>query len=320
MSTLLLNADHQVTIAKNYIRACLDAENTTPLAITAFLNEYVLWNGYYAGFMTSLAGNVSSSRDLFIDKNQPIAALADRSNYVASFIFDTIRDEYNDRETQHRDTHRCLAQAFISGIIEYFELGQLEEEHDDNLVHFGKVRFSSLAQLVELNKALPKNIEGKFISDLREGFQVDAPQNSPRLFKGMGFHLASELLGDAEYSVIDQWLNEKYPELVKYLKNTRVEINGNLHNCYSWISIHSSSGSGVEAEHFMRVKQGIDEAVKFSTLNVMTTDLIEDGFDEFLSAHKKFFKVKSEIMTRIEGWFEILHARNNKRGWWENQK
>ena len=136
----------------------------------------------------------------------------------------------------------------------------------------------------------------------------------------MGFHMASELLGDAEYTVIDQWLNKNYPELVQYLKNTKVEINGNLHNCYSWISIHSSSGSGVEAEHFVRVKQGIEAAVNFCTLKTGALDLIEDGFDEFLVAHKKFFNVKSEVMTRVIGWFEILHIRNNKRGWWENQK
>lgn len=322
MNTLLLNADHQVTIAKNYIRACLDAENTSPMSLVAFLNEYVLWNGYYAGFMTALAANVSTSRQMFIEPNEPIGALADRSNYVASFIFDTVRDEYNDRETPHRDTHRCLAQAFITGLIQYFELGELEEASDDYLLIYANIRANDTLVHKQkfftesLNNKLPTQINEDFIGALRKGFQVDAAPNTPEVLKGIGFHMASELLGDAEYSVIDEWLSKNYPALVKYLKETMVTINGDSHNCYSWISIHSSTGSGVEAEHFEHVKVGVEAAKKFCTLN-NTADLIEDGFDEFLVAHKKFFNIKSEIAQRANDWFDILHIRNNKRGWWK---
>lgn len=313
MNTLLLNADHQVIIAKNYIRACLDAENNSPLRLVAFFNEYVLWNGYYAGFMTALAANVSASRKLFIDPNVPIKSLADRSNYVASFIFDTVRDEYNDRATPHRDTHRCLAQAFILGLIQYFELGNFSKKLLDE-------NSSNQSQVIqELNNALPQKINAKFVEDLKNGFQVNTEYDSPDILKGIGFHMASELLGDAEYSVIDEWLTKNYPDAVKFLKSTSVEINGDLHNCYSWISIHSSTGSGVEAEHFECVKKGVDNAKKFCVLS-NTEDLIEDGFDEFLITHKKFFNVKSDISKRVESWFETLHIRNNKRGWWARQE
>ena len=64
---------------------------------------------------------IGDKKNLFQDPSVP-AIVADRSNYVASFVFDAARDEYDDHIQAHRDTHRCLGQATIMGMADFFKV------------------------------------------------------------------------------------------------------------------------------------------------------------------------------------------------------
>src|ERR1700709_1693419 len=86
-----------------------------PLRRVRFLGRYASWNGFFGSGVAALAGKIGRSRRLVLDPAQPRHALADRSVYVASFFFDAARDEFDDRDTVHRDTHRCLAQSMLKG-------------------------------------------------------------------------------------------------------------------------------------------------------------------------------------------------------------
>jgi len=86
-------------------------------AVLRFMGRYAAWNGLFGAGVAALAGKIGRSRRLFLDRAEPISALADRSVLVASYFFDAARDEFDDRDTAHRDTHRCLAQALLKGII-----------------------------------------------------------------------------------------------------------------------------------------------------------------------------------------------------------
>jgi hypothetical protein len=90
----------------------------SPAGRAQFFGRYTSWNGFFGSGVASLAGKVGRSRGLFLDPDEPVNAFADRSVYVASFFFDAARDEFDDRDTVHRDTHRCLAQAMLKGLLE----------------------------------------------------------------------------------------------------------------------------------------------------------------------------------------------------------
>jgi hypothetical protein len=85
--------------------------------VLRFVGRYAAWNGLFGAGVAALAGKIGHSRRLFLERAEPISALADRSVPVASYFFDAARDEFDDRDTAHRDTHRCLAQALLKGII-----------------------------------------------------------------------------------------------------------------------------------------------------------------------------------------------------------
>src|SRR5215468_2653454 len=97
----------------------IDAACASPEALLRFFSRYASWNGYFGSGVATLAGKIGRSRGLFRDRGEPIDALADRSVLVASYIFDAARDEFDDRSTAYRDTHRDLAQAFLRGLIHY---------------------------------------------------------------------------------------------------------------------------------------------------------------------------------------------------------
>ena len=89
-----------------------------PVRRVRFLGRYTSWNGFFGSGVATLSGKIGRCRGLLLAPAQPIKSLADRSVYVASFFFDAARDEFDDRDTVHRDTHRCLAQSTLKGLID----------------------------------------------------------------------------------------------------------------------------------------------------------------------------------------------------------
>ena len=102
------------------IEAVISDAISTPEKLLSFVHRYISWNGYFGSGVATLAGKVGRSRSVFIDPNEPLKAVADRSVLVASYVFDAARDEFNDKSTPWRDTHRCLAQAFLKGSHTFF--------------------------------------------------------------------------------------------------------------------------------------------------------------------------------------------------------
>jgi hypothetical protein len=210
------------------------------LAVLRFVGRYAAWNGLFGAGVAALAGKIGRSRRLFLERAEPISALADRSVPVASYFFDAARDEFDDRDTAHRDTHRCLAQALLKGIIAY---GRRErtEWTDPAFVN------ALLCEPVWL-QALTARVG--------HGYGAMSPDELPAIFRCMGYHLGSEVLADQEFSIIDLALATDCPDLVAYLRHTEVEIAGRLHSAYRWFSIHSGHGGAVEAEHFAWATRG----------------------------------------------------------------
>ena len=89
--------------------------------VLCFFVEYASWNGCFANGVSALTAMLGNQRELFQEPGFP-RAVADRSNYVASFFFDAARDEYDDHINPLRDSHRCMAQASLICMKDFFGL------------------------------------------------------------------------------------------------------------------------------------------------------------------------------------------------------
>jgi hypothetical protein len=236
-----------------------------------FLARYIQFNSPFGGGVANLAGEIAVKQDLFRDLNEPLAITADRSVEVASRIFFAAIDEFDDRATIQMDTHRTLAQATLKGAGQFFGYGP-----------------SALNSVVSINK-----VTLDAISKVRNGYGVSQAVNECILFRALGFHMGSEILADEEFRLLDGFLRKQYPELVDYLKQSKVEINGVQHVTYYWIRIHTS----VEADHFAAAAVGANMALRYYAGQESQEQVkrwILEGFAEFATVQTEFMKGLTE--------------------------
>jgi hypothetical protein len=208
-----------------------------PGRLLTVLGRYVQFNSAFGPGLANLAGEIAARQGLFVDAEEPVRLLADRAAEVAADFFYAAVDEFDDRQTPWRDTHRTLAQATIKG------LGR----------HFG-YRLEELDAVISINDETRAAMARVF-----DGYGVGARLEERALFEAMGFHVGSEILADREFVVIDETLRRSRSELVRALEAMQVEILGSRHNAYYWIAIHT----GVEAEHFDAALKGTNRALRY---------------------------------------------------------
>jgi hypothetical protein len=243
----------------------------SPGQLLSVLGRYVQFNSAFGPGLANLAGEIAARQGLFRDRDEEVRILADRASDVASDFFYAAVDEFDDRATTWRDTHRTLAQATVKGMGRYFgyEPAQLNEV----------IRINRTTE-----EALPR---------VYEGYGVGAHLEEDRLFRGMGFHVGSEILADQEFTIIDRVLRETRPEMVKALQATKVEILGRKHDAYYWIHIHT----GVEAEHFDAALQGVNNALRFYAGERPPDEVkafMLEGFGAFATLQGDFMKALAE--------------------------
>jgi hypothetical protein len=262
------------TESRNVSGACAEASQD-PDGLLRFLGRYAAWNGLFGAGVAGLAGKIGRSRCLFLDPAEPISALADRSVLVASYFFDAARDEFDDRDTPHRDTHRCLAQATIKGVMDYFAGMRLRFKDPDYIN-------ALLAEPLWLQS---------LTMQVATGYGAASPDTLPAIYRAMGYHLGSEVLADREFSIIDAQLKTANPDLIAHLQASEYPIVGRMHNAYRWLSIHSGHGGAVEADHFAWATRGTRLAFDYvePALHEALRSELHLGFLQFSCDHKGFF-------------------------------
>jgi len=239
--------------------------------LTRFFVHYAAWNGRFANGVSALVSLIGDSRELFQEAGFP-RAVADRSNYIASYIFDAARDEYNDHINPIRDTHRCMAQASLISMARFYDLGESVLDEADP------------PALAAVNDAVLPGYTG----EPRAG-----SGRVERLFYGLGYHLGSELLADREFSLIDEYLRSRQPELVHHLMRSTIELAGGKHRCYAWVGVHSGHGGGVEADHFEYALAGARAALRYLVAadHRAAIAALTEGFVAFERDHARFFAI-----------------------------
>jgi hypothetical protein len=201
------------------------------------LGRYIHFNSIFASSVTSLAGEIAARQDLFRDADEPVGIIADRSTEVAADIFFAAIDEFGGHITNHRKTHRALAQAMLktSGTFFGFDPAQI-----NNTVNLNESTCAAIHRV-------------------REGYGVNQVMDHHKLFSAIGFHLGSEALADQEFRILDNFLRAEQPDLVEHLESTDVNIGGARYSAYYWVRIHTS----VEARHFAVAAKGANRALRY---------------------------------------------------------
>lgn len=238
-----------------------------------FLSRYTTWNRCFGSAVAMLAGRIGRARDAFVDETESLPLLGDRSVLVASFFFDAARDEFNDRDTKYRDTHRCLAQALVKGFCDV----QIE----------AKALTTTTARTLLDEPMWLKVIQARVFCGYGDGYSVERPF----LFRSMGYHLGSEILADQEFTIIDRALRKHMPAVVEQLLTRKVRIADEEHTAYQWLRIHSSLGNAVEADHFAWAIKGVDAAFRYSPAaeHAALRDEVLAGFVDFSRDQRAFF-------------------------------
>jgi hypothetical protein len=247
------------------------ATRAGPPALLSVLGRYIQFNSAFGPGLANLSGEIAARQGLFRDAAEPVRMLADRAADVASDFFHAAIDEFDDRQTAWRDTHRTLAQATLKGLGAHF--GYSPQQLND---------------VVRINVATETAVQR-----VTEGYGVGARLDEPRLFQGMGFHAGSEVLADQEFTIIDRVLRQRRPELVKALTEMRISILGEKHNAYYWIRIHTS----VEADHFDAALRGVNQALRFYAGAAEGSSLrawILEGFSRFAAVQGDFMAALGE--------------------------
>lgn len=240
-----------------------------PESLLRVLARYIHFNSTFGAGVANLAALIGVRQALFQDKDEPIALFADRSMDVASDIFAAAVDEFDDRATDHRDTHRSLALATLKASLAFFNLNA-----------------EQTARATTLNEATKKAIAA-----VHQGYAVARPLTDADLFQAMGFHMGSEVLADEEFRHLDSFLRQRFPDLVAHLETTKVFISGEHHAAYFWVRIHTS----VEADHFTFAVRGANRALKHY-VGVLTP---EQAKADILDGIREFAQVQAELMAEI---------------------
>jgi hypothetical protein len=240
-----------------------------PERLLQVLGRYVQFNSAFGPGVANLAGEIGARQGLFQDPDEPVRVVADRAAHVASDFFYAAVDEFDDRATPWRDTHRTLAQATLKG------LG----------AHLGY-------DADRLNRLLAVDDHARQAMDqVLAGYGVGAALGERELFRAMGFHTGSEILADREFTLIDAHLRRQHPAIVAALEPMTVDILGERHNAYYWIRIHT----GVEVEHFDAALKGGNNALRFYAGETPSATLKGWALEGF--AH--FARVQSDFMEGL---------------------
>lgn len=251
------------------------AQTADGTELLCVLSRYIHFNSVFGSGVANLAGEIGSRQDLFRDSEETVAIVADRSVEVAADVFFAAIDEFGDHNTIRRSTHRTLAQATLKAAGSFFELSSAE--------------LDKIAQPCEPTLAA--------IHKVRDGYRINQKVDEPKIFRGIGFHIGSEVLADQEFNVLDAFLRTNYPDLVEYLVTTKVPIGDSEIAAYRWIQIHTS----VEADHFKAAIKSANLALRYyagAETQACVKGWILDGLGDFADVQTEFMKSLMERQER----------------------
>lgn len=254
-----------------------------PKAFYLFMQRYTQFNGQAGSLVARLASYIGLSRDLFQIKNCEIIDEADQGLDIAAKVLSATIDEHCDKH--HKGyTHRTLAQATLKTVGNYAELSVSERN-----------KLATIPNWLTL-----------LLTATANGYQ-GVPGDFAALIRAMGFHAASEILADREYTTIDRVVrhDNSNTKFDKYLKDKhgQINLNGKNTSAWYWIATHGShKKSGVEKQHFEDALEALNLAMEYSSNSQeQMNQWVFAGFSDFVTIQQTFFQeVQKECLELIK--------------------
>lgn len=262
----------------------LAAQNPTSLYL--FFQQYIYFNGYASSVISRLASSIAMSRYLFADPDKLVIEEADRGFEIAAEIMVAAADE-----GAYGVTHRALAQLLLKTVGDYAELSTDERNQ------FSKAP-TWLNEIVEAVMA---------------GYQ-GTPGNAASLIQAIGFHAASEMLGDREYALLDRIVCHENREVgfARYLKEqtSSVKIREHRYGPWCYVLIHGKhEGTGAEAKHFVHVLDAINMLFLYRPEpEQQILEWVLQGFNAFVELQQRLFTEISRECLELLQTSETTHS------------
>ncbi|MGF1589883.1 MAG: hypothetical protein ACFCU7_11680 [Pleurocapsa sp.] len=240
-----------------------------PISLYLFFQRYSHFNGYASAMIARLASTIGLSRYTFFNPELIVKEESDRGMDIAAQIMSAAADE----GANGTPVHRALAQFTVKTVGDYANLNDIERNEFANIPDW-------LKQIVQEVVSI---YEGKI-------------DDQASMIKAMGFHMASEMLGDREYALLDMVVRHENKGIGfdRYLKQKAkpVLINDHRYTPWSWVVIHSRhDGSGVEAEHSEFAISALNMAVRYGSASEKQMKAwAEEGFRTFVELQQRLFR------------------------------
>ena len=172
------------TKISNELQTLLESLDT-PEKWLRFIMAYASWNSCFGNGISALTAKVGSHAEIFMDTSFP-RIVADRSNYVASFIFEAAHEKFDDALRAHRDSNRCLGQTTLLGLADYYQLD-----------------LNDLREPLWL-KTLQQHVMHGYlgVTSFEPSSDVLPGEVALQIFSAMGYHWAAEQLATLEFPMI----------------------------------------------------------------------------------------------------------------------
>jgi hypothetical protein len=251
--------------------ACKEA-TTSPKALYMFMQRYVRYGRIFSTSVPTLAGTIASSH-LFQDPNCPIHMHAERSMDVAAKVLAASIEEFTDPRTGV--SHGTLSYALLDKLAEYADLSDTEI----NQIAQSESWLSGILSFVETAyKAESDDLES--------------------IIQAIGFHVATETVGDKEFSIINDVLFSQHRDsnFGRFIRNSKISFPHGTVSPWYWIVIHGTEGTkGVELKHSAEAFAALNYITKYS--DASEKQIIAwagQGFADFAHIQTRFFKQVQE--------------------------
>ncbi|MBE9207051.1 hypothetical protein IQ244_11065 [Nostoc sp. LEGE 06077] len=253
---------------------------SNPASLYLFFQRYTYFNGYVSSMIPRLVSSIALSRYLFTEPHIPVIEEADRGMQIAAKVMVAAADE-----GAYGASHRSLAQATLMTVGNYAGLSPEQRN-----------QFSQIPPWLH-----------QIINAVISGYQ-GTPGDIASLIQAIGFHSASEILGDLEYGLLDKIIRyeNRGSGFDQYLRQEtpRIIIDGHRYDPWCYILIHSKhEGSGAEIEHFECALEALNMLAPYrpESEHQKIMAWVLEGFQVFVDLQQCLFReIYRECLELIE--------------------
>lgn len=288
-SELFFEQTVDFSVLDQTVEATVRRAAADPVTLYLFFHRYIYFNGYASTVISRLASSIGLSRYLFNDPTESVIEESDRGMEIAANVLAAAADEGANSGV----CHRSLAQLALKSLGDYAGLSTNARN-----------QFAPVPDWLDrIVQAVVAQYQG-------------TPNDRASLIRALGFHTASELLGDRENALIDRVIRfeNKGSGFDHYMNHyaSKGMIHGHAYHPWAYILIHGKyNGTGVEAEHFEYALNALNLCVQYQNIKVEQIQTwVVEGFRAFIFLQQHLFRcIEQECIDLMQPSIAVTSKR-----------